>query len=98
MKPSKIFGGFIFLYYLCINKEQQTTTIMKLAFNRITFTIALTITLLTLTIFCNEYLNVAIFIFAFLLWVLSLTHISEDKNKTQEEKKILNTMNSVFEE
>ncbi len=86
------------MYYLCINKEQQTTTIMKLAFNRITLTIALTITLLTLTIFCNEYLNVVIFTSAFLLWVLGLTHISEDENKTKEEKKILNTMNSVFEE
>jgi hypothetical protein len=32
------------------------------------------------------------------LWVLSLTHISEDKNKTQEEKKILDTMDSIFEE
>jgi succinate dehydrogenase hydrophobic anchor subunit len=94
MKSSKIFGGFIFLYYLCINKEQQTTTIM----NRIILTIALTITLLTLTIFCNEYLNVAIFIFAFLLWVLGLTNVSEDKNKTQGEKKILDAMNSVFEE
>jgi hypothetical protein len=71
---------------------------MKLAFNRIILTIALTIILLTLTIFCNKYLNVAIFISAFLLWVLSLTHISEDENKTQGEKKILDAMNSVFEE
>ena len=94
MKSSEIFGGFIFYCYLCIKKEQQTTTIM----NRIILTIALTITLLTLTIFCNEYLNVAIFIFAFLLWVLGLTNVSEDKNKTQGEKKILDAMNSVFEE
>ena len=71
---------------------------MKLAFNRITLTIALTLILLTLTIFCNKYLNVVIFTSAFLLWVLSLTHISEDENKTQEEKKILDTINSVFEE
>jgi hypothetical protein len=29
MKSSEIFGGFIFYCYLCIKKEQQTTTIMK---------------------------------------------------------------------
>ena len=88
--------------FFCIifvsKKEQQQTTIMKLMFNRITLTIVLAIALLSLTIFCNKYLNVAIFTSAFLLWVLSLTHISEDKNKTQEEKKILNNMDSIFEE
>ena len=29
MKSSKKFGGFIFLYYLCINKKEQQTTDMK---------------------------------------------------------------------
>lgn len=64
--------------------------------NRIYLVLAIVITILTLTFFCNPYVNVFLFLSTFLIWIIAFDHISDSPN--QKEKKIIEKIESIFKE